>query len=125
MQKPLQALLDKLSRFVSAVSHLSSNSYLRRKSTENKRLEEQLKTLSCAVEQSPCTIVIADIEGNIKYVNPKFTQLTGYTYKEAIGQNPRILQTGNTTPEKYEYLWRQITSGNEWHGEFSNNKKNS
>ena len=124
MQKPLQALLDKLSRFVSAVSHLSSNSYLRRKSTENKRLEEQLKTLSCAVEQSPCTIVIADIEGNIKYVNPKFTQLTGYTYKEAIGQNPRILQTGNTTPEKYEYLWRQITSGKEWHGEFSNKKKN-
>lgn len=96
----------------------------RRNNAEYRHLEEQLKTLSCAVEQSPSTILITDTSGNIEYVNPKFTQLTGYTYKEAIGQNPRILKTDKTPPEVYECLWEMITSGKEWRGEFCNKKKN-
>ena len=124
MQKPLQTLFDKLSQFISSASNALNNSGWQKSSTENNHLEEQLKTLSCAVEQSPSTIVITDIEGNIEYVNPKFTQLTGYTSKEAIGQNPRILKTDKTPPGVYECLWKTITSGKEWRGEFCNKKKN-
>ena len=93
-------------------------------SNSDKYLEGQLKILSIAVEQSPSTIVITDIKGNIEYVNPKFTQLTGYSSEEAIGQNLRVLKTDHTSPEEYEYLWNTIMSGAEWHGEFCNKKKN-
>ncbi len=92
--------------------------------TERKRYEDQLRKLSCAVGQSPATVIITDIKGNIEYVNPKFTQLTGYTFKETIGKNLRILKSGKTPPEEYKQLWETITSGREWYGEFCNKKKN-
>ncbi|MCL5962336.1 MAG: PAS domain S-box protein [Chloroflexi bacterium] len=92
--------------------------------TERKRAERQLRKLSRAVEQSPSTIVITDAQGAIEYVNPKFTKLTGYTFEEALGQNPRILKTDKTPPETHKNLWRTITSGAEWQGEFCNKKKN-
>ena len=88
------------------------------------RCEVQFRKLSYIVEQIPVTVVVTDIKGNIEYVNPKFTQLTGYTFKEAIGQNPSILKSGKTPPEEYERLWENITSGREWNGELCNKKKN-
>jgi PAS domain S-box-containing protein len=92
--------------------------------TERKQTEEQLRKLSHAVEQSASTIVITDAGGSIEYVNPKFTETTGYTFNEAIGQNPRILKSGNTSPEEYKRLWETIKSGEEWRGELYNKKKN-
>ncbi len=92
--------------------------------TERKNAEGKLRKLSRAVEQSPITVVITDTNGNIEYVNPKFSQITGYSYEEAIGQNPRILRSGQTPPEEYKRLWDTITSGGEWVGEFDNKKKN-
>ena len=92
--------------------------------TARKRAEGELRKLSSAVKQSPASIVITDIEGNIEYVNPKFTKTTGYTYEEAIGQNPRILKSGEQSPELYKNLWDTITSGKEWSGAFHNKKKN-
>lgn len=86
--------------------------------------EEQIRKLSSAIEQNPCAIVITDINGNIEYVNAKFTQLTGYTSTEVMGQNPRILKSGETPYGEYEQLWGIITSGREWRGEFHNRKKN-
>jgi len=124
MQKALRSLLDKLSRFISSTLNSLGDSDQRRNNTEYKHLEGQLKTLSIAVEQSPSTIVVTDTSGRIEYVNPKFTQLTGYTYEEAIGQNPHILKTDKTPPGVYECLWKTITSGKEWRGEFCNKKKN-
>ncbi len=124
MQKPLQTFSDKLLQFISTVSSALNNSGQRINRTENQHLEEQLKTLSTAVEQSSSTIMITDTSGKIEYVNPKFTQLTGYTSKEAIEQNPRILKTDKTPPEVHECLWKAITSGKEWRGEFCNRKKN-
>jgi PAS domain S-box-containing protein len=91
---------------------------------EHNRAQEKLRTLSCGIEQSPVSIVITDREGNIEYVNPKFTQLTGYTLAETLGQNPRILKSGKTPAETYRQLWETILSGGEWHGEFCNKKKN-
>ncbi|MBL8059068.1 MAG: PAS domain S-box protein [Anaerolineales bacterium] len=91
---------------------------------ENKRAEAELRRLSQAVEQSPASIVITDLAGQIEYVNPKFTQVTGYTAAEAKGQNPRLLKSGEMPAEDYAQLWRTITAGGEWRGEFHNRRKN-
>ncbi|HUC84650.1 MAG TPA: PAS domain S-box protein [Candidatus Acidoferrales bacterium] len=88
-----------------------------------KQAEEQLQKLSRAVEQSPVSIIITDASGNIEYVNPKFTALTGYTADEVYGKNPRLLKSGETPPEEYQRLWQAITQGIEWRGEFHNRKK--
>jgi PAS domain S-box-containing protein len=58
--------------------------------TELRRYEAELRKLSRAVQQSPVTTVITDTFGSIEFVNPKFTELTGYTAEEAIGQNPLV-----------------------------------
>ena len=92
--------------------------------TERKLAENQLIKLSAAVEQSPAVVVITDPLGNIEYVNPMFTQLTGYSVKEVRGRNPRILQSGFLPKSVYEDLWQTILSGNIWRGEFQNRKKN-
>ncbi|MBN2577960.1 MAG: CHASE domain-containing protein [Pirellulales bacterium] len=92
--------------------------------SELKRAEAKLNMLSVAVEQSPAIIVITDRSGNIEYVNPKFCTTTGYTFDEARGKNPHILKSGKTPPQEYERLWNTILSGQEWRGEFYNQKKN-
>jgi PAS domain S-box-containing protein len=92
--------------------------------TEHKKAEQELRKLFRAVEQSPASVVITDAEGTIEYVNPKFVELTGYTAAEAIGQNPRILKSGEHPPELYRELWETITRGEQWKGEFLNKKKN-
>ncbi len=91
---------------------------------QKKEAEQRLSILSRAVEQNPASIVLTDIDGNIEYVNPKFTELTGYSEKEILGENPRFLKSKNTSPEAYKELWQTITSGKEWQGEFQNRKKN-
>ncbi|MGA2130762.1 MAG: PAS domain S-box protein [Bryobacteraceae bacterium] len=90
--------------------------------TERKGAEEQLRWLSTAVEQSPASVVITDLQGAIEYVNPKFTEVTGYTREEALGQNPRILKSGELPAETYRELWDTIQT-REWRGEFHNRKK--
>ncbi len=92
--------------------------------TERKRVEETLRKLSHAVEQSPVIVVITDTSGNIEYVNPKFTEVTGYSQNEVFGKNPNILQSGQSPQEFYRNLWETILSGNIWRGEFRNRKKN-
>jgi PAS domain S-box-containing protein len=92
--------------------------------TERKRMEEKLRQLSRAVEQSPASIVITNRAGDIEYVNPKFVQVTGYTLAEVLGKNPRVLKSGEKSPEAYRELWQTITAGKEWNGEFHNKKKN-
>ncbi len=92
--------------------------------SKRNQAEEQIRILLRAVEQNPNSIVITDTLGNIEYVNPKFSQLTGYSLEEVLGKNPRILKSGETSSEDYKGLWESITSGTEWHGEFHNKKKN-
>ncbi len=91
--------------------------------SERKKSQEQIRKLSRAVEQNPNSIVITDVKGSIEYINPKFSELTGYLPDEVIGKNPRILKSGETPPEVYKKLWRDITEGKEWYGEFHNKKK--
>ncbi|NPD87064.1 PAS domain S-box protein, partial [Lentimicrobium sp. L6] len=74
--------------------------------------------------QSPSVIAITDTKGNLEYVNPQFTESTGYSTEEAIEQNPRVLKSGEQSEEFYKELWETISSGNTWRGEFHNKKKN-
>ncbi|OQX16120.1 MAG: hypothetical protein BWK76_11965 [Desulfobulbaceae bacterium A2] len=92
--------------------------------TERQQAEAAIRKLSQAIEQSPVSIVITDVTGRIEFVNAKFTQITGYSAAEALGQNPRILKTGETTTEEYRQLWKTIGSGGVWQGVFHNRKKN-
>lgn len=92
--------------------------------TESKLAEAQIRKLSSAVEQSASIIIITDMKGNIEYVNPKFTRVTGYSSEEILGKNPNVLKSTETTKEVYSKLWSTITSGGEWHGELHNKKKN-
>ncbi len=84
---------------------------------------DELRKLSKAVEQSPATVIITDIKGNIEYVNKKFEEVTGYSQKEVIGKNPRILKSGHQGNELYSDLWKTITSGKDWFGELLNKRK--
>jgi PAS domain S-box-containing protein len=89
----------------------------------SKAQQKELRKLHRAVEQSPHPIVITDVQGIIEYINPSFTQVTGYTFAEAVGNTPRILKSGKTEPEEYENLWQTVTSGNIWRGVFYNKRK--
>ena len=92
--------------------------------TGRKQAEEERRKLSSAVEQSPAIVLITDTRGNIEYVNPRFTQVSGYTLEEVFGKNLRVLKSGETSEQEYKQLWETITSGKEWKGEFRNRKKN-
>ncbi len=85
---------------------------------------KELHRLSRAVEQSPISIVLTDLKGNIEYANPKCLEITGFTWEEIIRKNPRIFKSGEKNELEYKELWETISSGNEWRGEFHNKKKN-
>jgi two-component system, cell cycle sensor histidine kinase and response regulator CckA len=86
--------------------------------------EASLRKLSCAVEQSADTIMITNSHGIIEYVNPAFESLTGYSSKEAIGNPPGILTSGQQAPAIYRELWETISVGNIYHNILVNRKKN-
>ncbi|WP_310449755.1 response regulator [Sulfuritalea sp.] len=91
--------------------------------TERKAAQEQVRKLSLAVEQSLDSIVITDLNANIEYVNESFVRVTGYSREEAIGRNPRMLQSGKTPATAYAELWQALTAGQSWMGEFHNTRK--
>jgi PAS domain S-box-containing protein len=91
--------------------------------THRKHNENEVRKLSQAVEQSPISVVITKLNGKIEYVNPKFTEVTGYSPAEVAGKNPRILNSGTQPKNFYKNMWETIISGNTWQGEFCNKKK--
>ncbi len=88
------------------------------------KAEDTLKTLRNVIEQSPALIIITTPDGSIEYVNPKFCEVTGYTFAEVVGRNPRFLKSGDKTQGEYQEIWNTILSGKSWEGEFHNKKKN-
>lgn len=85
---------------------------------------EMLEKLTVAIEQSPASVIITDKNTAIQYVNPQFTKITGYDKEEVIGQNPRILRSGETNRAVYETLWETLKTGLSWQGELLNKRKN-
>ncbi len=103
---------------------LSSNTlHLMRELAEHKRDEDALRKLSLAVEQSPNSIIITDLDANIEYVNQTFTLITGYQREEVLGKNPKIMQSGKTLESVYEDLWSTLKRGEIWKGELINRRK--
>jgi PAS domain S-box-containing protein len=91
--------------------------------TESLAAEVQLRKLSQAVEQSPESIVITDLDGCIEYVNDSFLRNTGYARAEVLGSNPRVLKSTKTPVDTYVALWATLTEGRVWQGEFVNLRK--
>ena len=91
--------------------------------TRLKHAEEQLLTLSAAMDQSPSAVLISDKDGRIEYVNRCFTRLTGYDAGELIGQNPRLLRSHDTARDQYRRLWETLRTGREWRGEIQDRTK--
>ncbi|PIQ96709.1 MAG: hypothetical protein COV67_08060 [Nitrospinae bacterium CG11_big_fil_rev_8_21_14_0_20_56_8] len=120
LTKPIE--LDNVIHIVKeAVAHFEE---FAQKEQDLKEKDKLIRQLSQGIEKSPASVVITNRKGEIEYVNPKFVEATGYTFEEVRGKNPRILKSGFTPPEFYHELWRNITSGLSWRGEFQNKKKN-
>jgi PAS domain S-box-containing protein len=91
--------------------------------TERVQAENEIHKLSMAIEQSPESIVITNLDAEIEYVNDAFLNATGYSRAEVIGQNPRILHSGKTPPERHVELWQALVAGHSWKGELLNKRK--
>jgi PAS domain S-box-containing protein len=89
-----------------------------------KETGQNLRKMSQAIESSPVVVMITDQQGLIEYVNPKFTEVTGYSSRETLGKTPSILKSGRTPAALYRDLWTTIRTGAEWRGELLNRKKN-
>ena len=113
-QELLHAISDRLSQFI---DRWQTQAQLR-------QIHEEIRKLSRAVEQSASAVMITDARGNIEYVNPKFTQMTGYEANEALSKNLQILKPGKEDGEEHGALWKAIAAGHEWRGESQNQRKN-
>jgi two-component system cell cycle sensor histidine kinase/response regulator CckA len=91
--------------------------------SQQKRAAERLRLLSAALQAAANAVVITDLEGSVTWVNPAFTQLTGYSFQEAVGQNILELQSGECEESFYRELWDTIRAGRVWRGELSNRRK--
>jgi PAS domain S-box-containing protein len=91
--------------------------------SERKRTEDRLRLLSAAIESAANGIAVTDCRGTILWVNPAFSTLTGYSQAEAVGQNPRVLKSGQHPPEFYRQMWQTILAGRDWRGELVNRRK--
>ncbi|MCK5136303.1 MAG: response regulator [Bacteroidales bacterium] len=91
--------------------------------SERKTTEIKLRTLSMAIHNAPVSVVMTNKSGDIEYVNPKFSAITGYQPEEVLGKNPRVLNSGLQADEFYKELWDTILAGKEWKGVFINKKK--
>lgn len=120
-----------LEQVESSAWFLASNNYtteggvvcVRSDITESKQAEADLRKLGRVLEQSPTSVMITDTNGTIEYVNPKFEKVSGYSAAEAVGQNPRILKSGDKTKEEYTEMWNTLLAGKEWRGMFHNRRK--
>lgn len=91
--------------------------------TDHRRAEANLRRLATAADQAAEAICITDTDGRIEYVNPAFERISGYGSKEAVGQSPRILNSGVQDRPFYEELWKTITAGKTWSGRIVNKRK--
>jgi diguanylate cyclase (GGDEF)-like protein/PAS domain S-box-containing protein len=92
--------------------------------TQEQRIRHELQRLSLAVRHAASGIMITDAQGRIEYVNPRFTELTGFELDEVRGQTPRFLKSGETPVAVYDAMWRSLRSGQSWRGELVNRRRN-
>lgn len=123
----IASVLDVSGRVEAAKALQVSNKELIQRVSEStgafRAVNKELQVLSRAVEQNPASIMITDPQGNIKYVNPMFERVTGYSSAEVIGKNPRMLSSGSKTSEEYREMWTTLAARKTWQGELLNRNK--
>lgn len=92
--------------------------------TDRKLLEDELGKLTYAVTQSPVGILITDRKGIVEYVNPRFTEITGYSLDEVHGTDSASFRWGDASTSVYNELLSTLQEGKEWRGRFHNRRKN-
>ena len=100
-----------------------ANMVLTNEIAERERAESELRLLSAALEAAANGVIITGFHGNIRWANQAFTQMTGYTLDEVLGQNPRLLRSGKQATNFYRLMWETILSGQVWRGEMINRRK--
>lgn len=115
-QVKIQEMLDVSEKFSGTVVILDDI-------TKEKTAQASLLQFKQIIEQIPVTVLMTNPAGEIEYINPKFTEVTGYNSEEAMGENPRILKSGEQPDATYKELWETITRGEVWTGEFHNKRK--
>jgi diguanylate cyclase (GGDEF)-like protein/PAS domain S-box-containing protein len=100
---------------------IATNKQLAQEIHQRQLTNQELRKLSLAVEQSPASVIITDLRGDIEYVNPKFSAVSGFEKDEVIGKQANIL--GQQTKDRAR-IWKQLISGEVWKGEFRNLRKN-
>ena len=113
---------EEVERLKELASDLSFGIHALRQEKKRKAAEAELRKLSRAVEQSPSIVIITDAAGDIEYVNPKFTAVSGYAANEVMGKNPRLLRYEPTKSDADD-IWETIRQGREWRGVFQNRHK--
>lgn len=114
----LTAVISGAALYISRINHR-----LRRSIADSRAAEAALRPLSTAIEQSPALVVITGPDARIRYVNPRFTEVTGYRADEVLGRNPGMLASGLTDPACYGEMWARLRRGEPWSGEFINRRK--
>ncbi len=110
--------------WLAGLGFLGAMTVRRRKAAQQAHADgEALRKLSLAVEQSASGIVITDRRGIIEYANQSMTEISGYSVTELVGNNPRLLKSGETGEDVYREMWRTLLAGHAWHGEFHNRHK--
>lgn len=110
-----------IARFRDSIQLSLNDIYAR--SQESAQARREIQLLSQAVQQSPVSVIITDARACIEYVNPAFEEITGFTADEVMGQNPSILQSGNTLAGRYRDMWQSLTGKQSWQGEMQNRRK--
>ncbi|MEO5340719.1 MAG: nitrate- and nitrite sensing domain-containing protein [Magnetococcus sp. MYC-9] len=90
---------------------------------ERKQRENELRMLHHALDQTPVTVVITDLRGDITYANQTCFRNSGYAPGDLLGHNSRILKSGHTPAAEYATMWRTVVAGEVWQGEFHNRRK--
>ena len=117
-------ILDTVGRNLLDDPHVAAIVFNSRDITERRAIETERSQLAKAVEQATESIVISDVAGRIIYVNSAFEKVSGYTREEVLGQNARILKSGEQSPEYYREMWSVLLAGEPWVGRFKNRRKN-
>ncbi|MDQ6950501.1 MAG: diguanylate cyclase [Mariprofundales bacterium] len=92
--------------------------------TQQRESERELRLAATVMDTVPSAIMVADSNSNIRLLNPAFSEITGYTIEEAMGKNPRILNSGRQSKAFYAKMWAQILETGRWSGEIWNKRKN-
>ncbi len=92
--------------------------------TARKEAEEKLRLSATVIEHIADGVVVLDAHGVIVAVNPAFTQITGYTEQEALGQDHTLTRSGRHDPDFYADMWTEQVETGFWRGEIWNRRKN-